>query len=134
MFFNLKGKGNAVKNNSRDAIWNYPENEEDVNRIFLKEDGGKIRSVYKHSRTCGICMLALREVEKILEPLQNEVDFYFIDVRKDRPLSQKIASMTGVRHESPQFLIMKDGEVLWHASHHEIREKELLEAFRNLTT
>ncbi len=40
-----------------------------------------------------------------------------VDVLSQRPLSQAIAAQFGVRHESPQILIIEDGEVIWHASH-----------------
>lgn len=40
-----------------------------------------------------------------------------VDVLSQRPLSQAIEAKFGVRHESPQVLIIEDGQVVWHASH-----------------
>ena len=43
-----------------------------------------------------------------------------MDVRAERPLSQLIAARTGVRHESPQIIILRNGAVVWSASHGDI--------------
>ena len=71
--------------------------------------------LYKHSPTCSLCQWSIREVERFAE--QQGVDVHLIDVFTDRPLSQAIAAHYGVRHESPQVLILEDGTVRWHASH-----------------
>lgn len=42
-----------------------------------------------------------------------------------RPISRWIADHTGVRHESPQALLFRDGQVVWNASHHRISERSL---------
>jgi bacillithiol system protein YtxJ len=49
-------------------------------------------------------------------------------VIEDRQLSAKIASETGVRHQSPQALLFHRGEVVWHDSHWSIDENALEEA------
>lgn len=130
MAFKWLQKGKSADKKSGDNIWKYPENDQDLESIF--QPGGKVQCVYKHSTTCGICLFAIKEVERILDPLQAEVDFHYIDVKKDRPLSQKVAAITGVQHESPQILIINDGEVFWHTSHGRIKEKKLLEVFEEL--
>lgn len=48
---------------------------------------------------------------------QEGLTLELVDVLSQRPLSQAIEAQFGVRHESPQILIIEDGEVLWHASH-----------------
>lgn len=130
MVFDWLNRGKSAKKNSEDNHWNYLENEQDLEQIF--QPGGKVKCIYKHSTTCGICLFAIRQVNQVLEPLQEDVDFYYVDVKKDRPLSQKIAAKTGVQHESPQILIINDGEVFWHTSHHAIKEEKLVEVFGEL--
>ena len=120
----------SEQKNSEDTIWIYPENEQDLEKIF--QPGGRTKCIYKHSTTCGICLFAIREVNRVLDKLHEDVDFYYIDVKKDRPLSQKVAALTGVQHESPQILITHTGEVFWHTSHHAIKEKKLMEVFGEL--
>ncbi|MEM7357326.1 MAG: monothiol bacilliredoxin BrxC family protein [Acidobacteriota bacterium] len=45
-----------------------------------------------------------------------------------RDVSNEIAQRTGVKHESPQALLMRDGTVTWHASHWSIQAEALQEA------
>lgn len=113
-----------------DTFWNYTESKEDLEKIF--QPGGGLKCIYKHSTTCGICLMAIRQVERVMHQLKEDVEFYYIDVKKDRPVSQKVAEITGIQHESPQILILKEGEVFWHASHHAIREDKLKDVFREL--
>jgi len=45
------------------------------------------------------------------------VPVYLVRVVEDRPVSDYIAERTGVRHESPQVIVLRAGKVRWHASH-----------------
>jgi bacillithiol system protein YtxJ len=49
-------------------------------------------------------------------------------VQDERPLSQAIEAATGVRHESPQALVVQQGRVTWHASHGAITAPRLAAA------
>jgi bacillithiol system protein YtxJ len=71
--------------------------------------------VYKHSTRCELCSWS----HHVLGKLAAELDLTLerVDVLSDRPLSQDIERHFGVRHESPQVLIVDDGVVTWHASH-----------------
>ena len=40
-----------------------------------------------------------------------------IVVQHARPVSNAVVERFGVRHESPQALLLRDGRVVWHASH-----------------
>ncbi len=64
-------------------------------------------------------MTALDEVEAFLAA-HPDAHAYLVDVRAERPQSQRIAARTGVRHESPQLIILRRGSVLWSASHDDI--------------
>ena len=85
----------------------------------------------KHSLTCPVSTAGFREFEKYLDGREDSGDavFALIQIQKQRPLSNHVAQVTGVRHESPQALIMQEGKVLWHASHWAITEASLKDAF-----
>lgn len=72
--------------------------------------------VFKHSTTCGISARAHREVERYLAE-HPEVSFHKVEVLQSRGVSDYIESKTGVRHESPQLLVLRHGEIVWHGSH-----------------
>ena len=72
--------------------------------------------VFKHSSTCGISARAHREVEAFLSKHPGR-RIHMVEVVGARTLSDYIESKTGIRHESPQLLVLRDGEVVWHGSH-----------------
>ena len=71
--------------------------------------------IYKHSPTCSLCGWSNYKLGQLAE--QDGLTLELVDVFTDRALSNEIESRFGVRHESPQILIIDDGEVTWHASH-----------------
>ena len=82
--------------------------------------------IFKHSLTCPVSTAALREYERFLESAaEREFDATLIEIQRHRPLSNRVAAQTGVRHESPQALILRGGEVAWHASHWSITADSL---------
>jgi len=48
-------------------------------------------------------------------------------VREDRPLSLAVAERTGVEHQSPQVICLREGRACWHASHTAITARALEE-------
>ena len=89
--------------------------------------GAPIFLILKHSPICPISGGARIEVENFVAD-HPDVPTGLIDVIEDRPLSQAVAARTGVQHESPQALLLKDGEVAWHESHWRITAPRLAEA------
>ena len=81
--------------------------------------------IYKHSPICSISETALEEFETFASGDVHDAKLFSVDVLAARPASQKIEEITGVRHESPQVLVLADGKVVWHASHRRIRTSEL---------
>jgi len=77
--------------------------------------------LFKHSLTCGISSGVYREVSQV------RADVNLIVIQTHREISNAIATMTGVRHESPQAIVLRGGEPVYHASHYDI-EAEHIEA------
>ena len=67
--------------------------------------------LFKHSTTCPISAAAYEQMRGV----KREVAL--VVVQKARDLSREIETRTGVRHESPQALILRDGAAVWSASH-----------------
>ena len=61
-------------------------------------------------------------------PAHPNVPTAWIDVIGERPWSRHVAEATGVTHQSPQALLVRDGSVVWHASHGGITRKTLAAA------
>jgi bacillithiol system protein YtxJ len=73
--------------------------------------------IFKHSTRCSISMMAKRRFELDWENLPDDMPLYFLDLIKHRNLSAKVAHDFHVHHESPQLLLIKDGECVLDQSH-----------------
>jgi bacillithiol system protein YtxJ len=80
--------------------------------------------LFKHSITCPISSGAYEEMSRLSVPVS------LIIVQKARELSREIESRTGIRHESPQVIILRDGKAVWSASHWDISSTDVEAAAR----
>jgi bacillithiol system protein YtxJ len=82
--------------------------------------------IFKHSTRCSISLMAKRRVELDGESLPAEIPAYFLDLIKYRDISNQVAQDFEVYHESPQLLLIKDGECILDQSHGGISVEEAL--------
>ncbi len=82
--------------------------------------------IFKHSTRCGVSAAARTQVEAFAESCPN-TPVYLIDVVESRALSSAVAERFGVRHESPQVILVRDGKPVWHTSHFRITRNALAE-------
>lgn len=111
--------------------WIQPETVKDLDQIFNKKGG--VSAIFKHSSACGTSAFVLKSLEKNLTEFSEKVDFYIIEVRSQRNLSNYISDQTGIRHESPQLILLKEGEALWNASHSAIYPKNVSAQIKKVT-
>ena len=84
---------------------------------------------FKHSTRCSISSMALSRFE---ENWKNETEIcsiYFLDLIAFRSLSNLVAELTHVEHQSPQVIVLSNNEVIYSASHSEIDAKEIEKLF-----
>lgn len=85
--------------------------------------------LFKHSLTCGASARAWRRFEAFAAGRPEGAALFFkVEVQRAPELSRAIAERTGVRHQSPQVLLLSGGEVVWHESHWRIDDRVLAEA------
>jgi len=92
----------------------------------IKERSG-YSLIFKHSTRCSISMMAKRRFELDWDKFPDSIPLYFLDLIKFRDLSNQIADDFKVHHESPQLLLVKDGECILDQSHGEISVDDTLE-------
>lgn len=85
----------------------------------------KPQIILKHSTTCSISKMALARLERATTP--DNIDFNFLDLLNYRSISQAIAEKFDVVHESPQILLIKNGECIYEESHGGIQMEEIVE-------
>ena len=87
-------------------------NTEDFERLLVEP----LVIIFKHSTMCGISAGAHDEIQRFLTE-NPEQQVYKVEVIESRRVSDYVEEKTGVRHASPQVLVLRRGEVVWHASH-----------------
>jgi bacillithiol system protein YtxJ len=81
--------------------------------------------LFKHSRYCGVSCEALDELHAHIEAAAGYTAYKIITVQTHRPVSDAAAQRLGLRHETPQAMLLRDGKVVWNASHFRITASEL---------
>ena len=79
--------------------------------------------LFKHSTRCSISSMALNRLETNTAP--QGVDFYLLDLLQHRDISAAIAEKFKVHHESPQVLVIINGECTYDESHMGISMDEI---------
>lgn len=82
--------------------------------------------LYKHSATCGVSTMARREVEPLQEA--DNIPVYEVVVQQARHLSDEIEQRYGIRHESPQVIVLHKDRPVFDTSHGRIRTQTLRDA------
>ncbi|WP_022825170.1 bacillithiol system redox-active protein YtxJ [Hymenobacter norwichensis] len=85
--------------------------------------------IFKHSTSCSISAAAKGKIERQwADAGLADTKLYYLDLLRFRPISSEIAEQFGVRHESPQLLLIRDGECQYNASHMGIRLSDVKSA------
>lgn len=84
-------------------------------------------AIFKHSTRCSISSAAKSRMDNGWDVPEEEVEVYYLDLIANRGISNTIAERFGVRHESPQVILFKGGQAVYHASHFDIRADVLKE-------
>lgn len=82
--------------------------------------------IFKHSTRCSISRFALKQFENEYA-LEDRIDAYFLDLLEYRDISNEIANRFQVTHQSPQLLLIKNGQSVYDASHSDIDAGDLVE-------
>ncbi len=81
--------------------------------------------LFKHSSACPISARAYKEMEGV-----TATPVSIVVVQKSRDLSREVEERTGVHHETPQALVIRNGRAVWNASHFDITADAVEHAVR----
>ncbi|MFB9863266.1 bacillithiol system redox-active protein YtxJ [Rufibacter immobilis] len=105
--------------------WHPITNAEQIEQI-KEESKERPVVIFKHSTQCSISATAKSRLERQWDDAGlNAVKPYYLDLLSYRPVSNEIAQSFNVRHESPQLLLIKDGQCQYHGSHLGINLQEV---------
>ncbi|MCK5442161.1 MAG: bacillithiol system redox-active protein YtxJ [Maribacter sp.] len=92
-----------------------------------KKSNVKTQVVFKHSVTCGISRMVLNTFVNSHDFTAEEIDLYYLDLHSHREVSNETGYTFQVIHQSPQLLVIKNGEVIAHGSHGNVNGIDLNE-------
>ncbi len=109
-------EGKEPKEEKQALPWQELKSVEQLNEI-AKASKTKTQAIFKHSTRCGISRMVIRNFESSFDLTGEEVDLYYLDLLSYRNISDEVAAKFQVFHESPQFLIIRNGHAVHHSSH-----------------
>ncbi|RKS98162.1 bacillithiol system redox-active protein YtxJ [Chryseobacterium defluvii] len=122
IFGKLFGENEAPKQSS---LWKIIASEKDLNEAVENSYHQKT-VIFKHSTSCFISKTVLKNFEKEIEDIDQKISFYYLDLLAHRSVSNKIAEDFGIRHESPQLIVLEDGKAINNASHQDISISQII--------
>jgi bacillithiol system protein YtxJ len=129
IFNSIKNIFSPPTDNSDYVEWRRLSDTADLKEI-KEASYSKLQLIYKHSTRCATSYFALKNLQNFPKDTFDEINTYLVDVIGQRDLSGEISKYFNVRHESPQVIILKNGEVIWSASHGHVRTELILEAIK----
>ncbi|TAH21625.1 MAG: bacillithiol system redox-active protein YtxJ [Cytophagales bacterium] len=106
--------------------WEKITSVEDLKSIDKNSENQEVM-IFKHSTTCSISATVLARMERKWNAEKaNKIIPYYLDLLSFREISNRIAQHYGIRHESPQVLIIKNGKCIYDASHYDISFDEVI--------
>ena len=82
-------------------------------------------AIFKHSTRCGISSMVIKRFVSSFDESLKDFKIYYLDLLSYREISSEIGYEFQILHESPQLLVIKNEEVVAHASHYEIAQIDL---------
>ncbi|HET9054863.1 MAG TPA: bacillithiol system redox-active protein YtxJ [Cyclobacteriaceae bacterium] len=107
--------------------WSYLEHPEQLDQL-IAESGSTTILIFKHSTRCSISRATLDRLERNWEDADiPNVKPYFLDLLSFRNISNAIASLFQVEHQSPQVLMIRNGKSVYDNSHYGINVNDIRE-------
>lgn len=103
----------------------------DPNQISAIKAAEGYSLIFKHSTRCSVSMMAKKRFELDWNLIPENTNLYFLDLISHRAVSAQIAETFQVHHESPQILLIKNGDCVLDASHSDISAEEVAEVINN---
>lgn len=95
--------------------------QEDLERLFAASAEQPV-VLFKHEYGCPISAHAYSEIAKV------PYEISLIDVARQKALSMDVATRLGVRHESPQVIVLRDWQPVYDSSHWDITRDDVIRA------
>ncbi|MFD2891415.1 bacillithiol system redox-active protein YtxJ [Flavobacterium chuncheonense] len=122
-FFDRLLGSNSEEGNTSNIEWKFLEEVNELDTV-IADSFTKPVIIFKHSTRCSISRFALKQFEREFS-FEGKLIPYFLDLLNYRQISNQIAELFQVEHQSPQLIVIKDGVVVFHESHGGIQASDL---------
>ena len=123
IFNSIFGSSDNKNEGGSKMNWNNLENILQLDAV-VEASKEKPVVIFKHSTRCSISRMALKQFENEYN-YEDKLAPYFLDLLEYRDISNEIATRFGVYHQSPQMIVIKDGNAVFNASHSDIDAESL---------
>lgn len=106
------------------AQFNHLDTVEQLEEVFNESNNAPV-FIFKHSLTCPISADVYQEMKNV----DGTVNLIVVQTAKN--VSGEVAAKTGIRHESPQAIILENGKPVYHASHYDISARDVNAKLKN---
>ena len=110
---------NMFGHNTVREDWNQLSSMDELDKAE-KESNERAVVLFKHSVSCGVSAYAKHKMENGFDINPENCGFYYLDLLAHRDISNEIAHRYGVMHQSPQMIILRNGQAVFNASHHAV--------------
>lgn len=105
--------------------WHQIQTAEEAQQAIDSSNGAIL--FFKHSTRCSISSMALNRLASSSADLAEQMNVCYIDLIANRDLSNWLSEQLGVRHESPQVILVKDESVKLVLNHMQITSSAILQ-------
>lgn len=105
--------------------WIFLTSEQQLEEI-IKKSYEKPQIIFKHSTRCSISSITMNKFVRNYTVPEEDADLYYLDLLNYRSVSDEVGYKFQVLHQSPQVLVIKDGEAVYNASHYAIQADKIL--------
>jgi len=124
--FNKIFGGSTEEKEEKVLPWIFLTSESQLEEIKRKSFE-KTQVIFKHSTRCSISSVSMNKFVKNYNIPQEDADLYYLDLLNYRSVSDEVGIKFQVIHQSPQVLVIKNGETVYDASHYSIQTDKILE-------
>jgi bacillithiol system protein YtxJ len=97
-------------------VWSELNSIEQLKELYQQSDTTPV-ILFKHSTRCSISSMAKSRIESNWSKLFSDLPIYYLDLIAHRNISNSIAEDLGIEHQSPQIIVVKNGQAIYDTSH-----------------
>lgn len=110
--------------NTSSFDWTNLENEKQLDELILSSYTKPVL-LFKHSTRCPVSTMAKKRLENDWDIEDGKITTVYLDLLNHRDISNMISEKTGVHHQSPQAILLRNGTVVYHSSHDSISAHDI---------